>query len=57
MVGFIKQLIDEQGACDVTRERLKGNPRRESKFENMIINHGLVFIKKVGCQTKTAFSL
>jgi SAM-dependent methyltransferase len=42
MVGFIKQLIDEQGAQDVTR-------KRASKFENMIIVPSLVFIKKAGC--------
>jgi len=50
MVGFIKQLIDEQGAHDATRKRLKSKPKRGSKFENMIIFPGLVFIKKVGNQ-------
>lgn len=53
MVGLIKQLIDEQGAHDVTRERLKGKSKRGSKFENMIIFPSLVFIKKVGHQTET----
>lgn len=48
MVGFVKQLIDEQGAHDATRKRLKSKPKRGSKFENMIIFPGLVFIKKVG---------
>lgn len=51
MVGFIKQLIDEQGAHDVTWERLKGKSKRESKFESMIIMPSLVFIKKVCHQT------
>ena len=51
MVGFIKQLIDEQGAHDVTRERLKGKSKRESRFENMIIMPSLVFIRKVRHQT------
>lgn len=46
MVGFVKQLIDEQAAHDVTRKKLKGVPERKSKFENMIILPSLVFIKK-----------
>ena len=46
MVGFIRQLIDEQGAHDVTRERLKGRPERDSKFASMTIVPSLVFIKK-----------
>jgi hypothetical protein len=53
MVGFIKQLIDEQGAYDVTSEStsLKGKSKRGSKFENMIIMPSLVFIKKACYQT------
>jgi hypothetical protein len=46
MVGFVKQLVDEQGAADVTRKNLNGKPVRESKFENMIITPSIVFIKK-----------
>lgn len=46
MVGFIKQLIDEQGADDVTRKQWKGISKRESKFENMIITPSIVFIRK-----------
>lgn len=46
MVGFIKQLIDEQGALDVTRKNLKGQPERSSKFESMFITTGLVCIRK-----------
>ncbi|MEI8248480.1 MAG: class I SAM-dependent methyltransferase [Lentisphaerota bacterium] len=41
MPGFIKQLIDEQAACDVTRKRV-------SKFEQITIVQSLVFIKKAG---------
>ena len=41
MPGFIKQLIDEQAACDVTRKRV-------SKFEQITIVQSLVFIKKSG---------
>jgi len=51
MVGFIKQLIDEQGAPDVTRKRLKGKPKRGSKFENMIITPSIVFIRKADHQS------
>jgi hypothetical protein len=46
MVGFIKQLIDEQAAEDVTSGMSAGKPTRRSKFENMIIMPSIVFIKK-----------
>jgi hypothetical protein len=46
MVGLVKQLVDEQGAADVTRKNLRGKPERASKFENMVITPSLVFIKK-----------
>ena len=46
MVGFVKELVDEQGAADLTRASLKGNPKRQSKFEKMIITPSIVFIKK-----------
>jgi hypothetical protein len=46
MVGFVKELIDEQGAKDLTRRNLRGTPGRESKFESMLIAHGLVIVKK-----------
>jgi hypothetical protein len=51
LVGFIKQLIDEQGAPDVTRKNFKGKKQRGSKFENMVIMPSLVFIKKAYHQT------
>jgi hypothetical protein len=46
MVGFIKQLVDEQAAADVTRSAFNTHSKRTSKFENMIITGGIVFIKK-----------
>jgi hypothetical protein len=48
MVGFIKQLVDEQAAHDVTRGMLKptNKPTRGSKFEKMLITPSIVFIKK-----------
>jgi len=42
MVGFVKQLIDEQGAGDLTR----GKPSVKSKFSKMIITQKMVFIHK-----------
>ena len=47
MVGFVKQLIDEQGAGDVTRGKTKGaKATRRSKFDSMVVYPSLVFIKK-----------
>jgi hypothetical protein len=46
MVGFIKELVDEQGAADLTRASLVGTPARASKFESMTITPSIVFIKK-----------
>ncbi len=42
MVGFVKQLIDEQGAGDLTRDK----PSIKSKFLKMIITQKMVFIHK-----------
>ncbi len=46
MVGFIKQLIDEQGAHDVTRRLITRAPERSSKFEQLIICPSIVFVRK-----------
>lgn len=46
MVGFIKELVDEQGAADLTQARLTGTPVRESRFEKMVITPSIVFITK-----------
>ena len=46
MVGFIKELVDEQGAKDLTRARVTGTATRGSKFENLTITPSIVFIKK-----------
>jgi hypothetical protein len=37
MVGFIKELVDEQGAADLTRASLTGTAKRGSRFETMTI--------------------
>lgn len=46
MVGFVKELVDEQGAADLTRARLTGTPVRVSKFEKLVITPSIVFITK-----------
>ncbi|NOZ74704.1 MAG: tetratricopeptide repeat protein [FCB group bacterium] len=46
MVGFIKQLIDEMGAGDVTKKLLSNPSVRPSKFESIAIFPGLFVIKK-----------
>lgn len=47
MVGFVKQLVDEIGASDVTKFQAN-NYRRESKFDSMMIFPYVIFIKKSG---------
>ena len=42
MVGFVKQLIDEQGAGDLTR----GKPTPKSKFSKMFIMENIVCVYK-----------
>ena len=51
MVGFVKELIDEQGAADLTRRALGGRPGRPSRFESMLVAHGLVLIRKAAGNT------
>jgi hypothetical protein len=47
MVGFVKQLVDEQGASDATTDlHGHGKSKRSSKFDNMMICPAIVFIKK-----------
>jgi len=47
MVGFIKQLVDEQGMNDITKPNLGIKvPQRESKFQEMKISYGQVIITK-----------
>jgi hypothetical protein len=43
-VGFIKELVDEQGAASIAMGR-KGSFRL-SKFENLVITPGIVFVSK-----------
>lgn len=46
MVGLIKELVDEQGAADLTRGGWKGVATRTSKFASMTIEPSLVFVRK-----------
>jgi len=46
MVGFIKELVDEQGAADLARTNWSVPPSRKSKFESMLITPFIVLIKK-----------
>ncbi|RPH54626.1 MAG: class I SAM-dependent methyltransferase [Lysobacterales bacterium] len=46
MVGFVKELVDEQGAADLTQARMSGVPARTSRFEKMVITPSIVFITK-----------
>jgi hypothetical protein len=45
MVGFIKELVDEQAAGSITIGRKE--EFRLSKFENMVITPGIVFVTKM----------
>jgi hypothetical protein len=44
MVGFVKELVDEQGARDVAMGCKTG--QRRSKFQNVLITSGVVFVTK-----------
>jgi len=46
MVSFIKELVDEVGAHDLTRGRWTGTPKHESKFSQVLVVPSMVFITK-----------
>jgi len=46
MVGFIKQLVDEQGARDATKRTIGVASGRRSKFESLVITPSIVFVRK-----------
>ena len=46
LVGFLKELVDEQGAASVTMKHPRG-VRRASKFKNILITPGVVFVSKI----------
>jgi hypothetical protein len=48
MVGFVKEVVDEQGAADLTRRRFSSRPERHSKFKQLLIVPGMVVVTKAG---------
>ena len=52
MVGFVKELVDEQGAADIAMGSKAGS--RKSKFKNILITPGIVVVAKAAA-TLTAF--
>lgn len=46
MVGFVKELVDEQAAADLTRGSYSAKPQRLSRFEKLLITPSLVFVWK-----------
>lgn len=46
MVGFVKELVDEQGAADLTRARFDETPKRQSRFESVLITPFIVFVRE-----------
>jgi SAM-dependent methyltransferase len=48
MVGFVKQLIDEQGAAELTRGALGRPPARASKFHSVLVTGRVVVVTKAG---------
>lgn len=46
MVGFVKQLVDETAAADITRKRFSGTAQRQSKISNMTIFPSVIVVQK-----------
>ena len=46
MVGLVKQLVDEQGAHDVTRRLQSGKSTRVSRFSSITVTPSIVFVRK-----------
>lgn len=46
MVGFVKELVDECAAADITDADRGTPPRRESRIERMQVGFGQVFVVK-----------
>jgi hypothetical protein len=45
-VGFVKELVDEVGMADIMHPKLGAGPPRPSKFREMRISPGHVFVIK-----------
>lgn len=46
MVGFVKKLVDEPDHADITHPQMGVGPNRQSKFREMRISPGHLFIIK-----------
>ena len=46
MVGFVKELVDELGAADITHPRFGSGPHRQSKFREMRLSPSHLFVVK-----------
>jgi hypothetical protein len=57
MVGFVKELVDEQAAADLTKARLRGNAERASKFDTMTITPSIVFIRKAAASPRETLAV
>lgn len=44
--GFVKQLIDEQAAADVSRGAKAGTTQRYSRFHSIVVMPSIVFVRK-----------
>jgi hypothetical protein len=54
MVGFVKELIDEQGMHDLSRRMLHGQPQRSSLFESVTVTPSIVFVRKLAAPAAQA---
>lgn len=50
MVGFVKELVDECGADQLSRGSRSGIPTQKSRFWSMTFSQGLVIVRKM-CRT------
>lgn len=46
MVGFVKELVDECGMADISREKMGSPSTQLSRFERVEVSHGQVFVIK-----------
>src|SRR5262249_11649523 len=54
MVAFVKELVDERGAHDLTCGHLKGKPTRASRFASLTIVPSIVFVRKPADEMRSA---
>jgi hypothetical protein len=54
MVALVKELVDEQGAADLSRGRAGAKPKRRSKFESLTVYPPIVFVRKAAADPRPA---